>query len=174
MAGNYPYTSLNAFNLWWVIAGGWISDAGKFFTIGSLLFSIVLVISLVAIRKYHKPLNVYILSMLFALAFFLFPTRVHERYLFPFFVFSPVVVFSIMNQTWGWFLFATISFLHLANLYYAYGVYTQNYITSPRLISEIGSLSGAIATLLLLLWAASIILIISKFTHNLASLAEKK
>jgi len=97
--GGYPYTSINAFNLW-ALAGFWRSDAETFmfldfFTIGWIMFGALTVLSLYTL---HRRLNnsqdddVLVLFSAFMLffGFFMLPTRIHERYLFP--------VFSVLTM----------------------------------------------------------------------------
>ncbi len=80
----YQYTSINAFNLWGMF-GLWIPD-GNLYIVGWVLFG-----TFAAFTTYilHKRFNVsgdklaiFVAFMLF-FAFFMLPTRIHERYLFP-------------------------------------------------------------------------------------------
>jgi len=88
--GGYPYTSINAFNVW-AFTGFWKSDVATFmfldfFTIGWIMFGSLMVFSL---YQLHKSLDdsqeVPVLFSAFVLlfGFFMLPTRIHERYLFP-------------------------------------------------------------------------------------------
>lgn len=81
----YKVTSANAFNLWAIWPGLWVSDA-NFFILGWILFG-----ALAAFVCYllYKRLNdagdffaIFCAFMLF-FAFFMLPTRIHERYMFP-------------------------------------------------------------------------------------------
>jgi Gpi18-like mannosyltransferase len=80
----YDVTSVNAFNLWGLFAL-WMKD-GYFFFVGWALFGAVALFTLYVI---HKRLGVsgdliaiFAAFMLF-FAFFMLPTRIHERYMFP-------------------------------------------------------------------------------------------
>lgn len=88
--GGYPYTSVHAFNLW-AFHGFWKSDGGalispNFFTVGWVMFGALTAFSL---YQLHKGLDdsqeVPVLFSAFVLlfGFFMLPTRIHERYLFP-------------------------------------------------------------------------------------------
>ena len=87
--GGYPYTSLNAFNIW-ALEGFWLSDLRSilginFFTLGWTLF-LILVLSVVNFYLREKEgfdRTVIYASFLLLFGFFMLPTRIHERYLFP-------------------------------------------------------------------------------------------
>jgi len=80
----YAYTSINAFNLWGMF-GLWLADA-NFFLIGWTMFGAFVVFSVYVLHKrFHvsgNTLAIFCAFMLF-FAFFMLPTRIHERYLFP-------------------------------------------------------------------------------------------
>jgi Gpi18-like mannosyltransferase len=80
----YQYTSINAFNLWGIF-GLWQPD-GNLFILGWALFGAFTVFTLYIL---HKRFNVsgeclaVFCAFMFFFAFFMLPTRIHERYLFP-------------------------------------------------------------------------------------------
>ena len=82
--GGYAYTSINAFNMW-ALGGLWVPD-GNLFILGWVLFGAFTVLTLYVL---HKRLSVsseaLVLFSAFMLlfGFFMLPTRIHERYLFP-------------------------------------------------------------------------------------------
>jgi Gpi18-like mannosyltransferase len=82
--GGYQYTSINAFNIWGMF-GMWMSD-GSFFILGWVLFAVFAGLFLFVTYKRFKtegePLVFFSAAMLF-FAFFMLPTRIHERYPFP-------------------------------------------------------------------------------------------
>jgi Gpi18-like mannosyltransferase len=82
--GEYAVTSVNAFNLWGLY-GLWIPDGGLYI-VGWALFGAFAVFTLYVLYKRFNAsdelLAVYAAFMLF-FAFFMLPTRIHERYLFP-------------------------------------------------------------------------------------------
>jgi Gpi18-like mannosyltransferase len=86
--GGYPYyayTTINAFNIW-ALGGLWVPETFAVFTIGWIMFGALVVFTLYVL---HKRLNVsgelMVLFSAFMLffGFFMLPTRIHERYLFP-------------------------------------------------------------------------------------------
>ncbi len=80
----YQYTSINAFNLWGLF-GLWVPDGGVFI-LGWVLFGTFAAFTLFILHKHFKTsgdvLALFSAFMLFY-AFFMLPTRIHERYLFP-------------------------------------------------------------------------------------------
>jgi len=83
--GEYKVTSVNAFNLWALYPGLWAPE-GTFFIVGLALFGALAVFVLYFFHKRFKVstdfLAVFCAFMLF-FGFFMLPTRIHERYLFP-------------------------------------------------------------------------------------------
>jgi Gpi18-like mannosyltransferase len=81
----YAYTSINAFNLWGLISGMWVPD-GNLYIVGWALFAAFAAFTLYILNKRFKTssefMAVYAAFMLL-FAFFMLPTRIHERYLFP-------------------------------------------------------------------------------------------
>jgi len=92
----FPWLSLNAHNLWWIVAGAQgmqITDRITVLgiinakTLGLLIFSSFYLLSTILI--YFKPsFRNFLLSLTFSIfAFFLFSTQSHERYSYPVIVF---------------------------------------------------------------------------------------
>jgi Gpi18-like mannosyltransferase len=81
----YGYTSANAFNVW-ALGGLWQPDTQLFFTVGWIMFGVATASILYALHKrLDKSGELIILFAAFMLffSFFMLPTRMHERYLFP-------------------------------------------------------------------------------------------
>lgn len=138
-AEGYPYTSLYAFNLW-AIVGWWQPDEGyKIWGLALFALSLLLIIYPM-IRYSQKDSVIYLAIALSLLAFFLFPTRVHERYLFPFFAFLSIFAF-LKRSTISIAIYVFLSIIHLANLWYVYFYYNYLYdnpnITKPFLYTFI-------------------------------------
>jgi Gpi18-like mannosyltransferase len=82
--GGYAYTSINAFNLWGLF-GLWVPDT-NLFILGWALFGSFMVFTLYVLHKRFKAsdeLLVLFSAFMLFFAFFMLPTRIHERYLFP-------------------------------------------------------------------------------------------
>ncbi len=83
--GGYTYTSVNAFNLW-ALGGLWILETPVLFAIGWILFGALAAFVLYVLHKrFGASGELLVLFSAFILFFgyFMLPTRIHERYLFP-------------------------------------------------------------------------------------------
>lgn len=99
--GAYQNLSLNAFNLWWVIYGhnSWdIKDTMggllSFKSLGLSLFAVFVAPAIYYLKQVKKIENLMLVMGYIYLAFFIFPSQIHERYLFlsvAFLAFSPLV-----------------------------------------------------------------------------------
>jgi hypothetical protein len=82
--GGYAFTSINAFNLWGLY-GLWVSD-GILNLVGWVLFGAFTVFVLFFLNKRFKVSGDFLAvfsAFMLLFAFFMLPTRIHERYLFP-------------------------------------------------------------------------------------------
>ena len=80
----YQYTSINAFNLWGMF-GLWQPD-GNLFILGWAMFGVFAAFTVYVLHKrFNASGELLVLFSAFMLffAFFMLPTRIHERYLFP-------------------------------------------------------------------------------------------
>ncbi|HOL95732.1 MAG TPA: NPCBM/NEW2 domain-containing protein [bacterium] len=103
------FVSVGAFNLWYLHADpvthdyriwGWLYGLDgmvsahpliRLFTyknLGTALFGLAFLAALYGVWKHEKTAGPWIAAMHIGLAFYLLPTKVHERYLFPYFVFA--------------------------------------------------------------------------------------
>ncbi len=81
----YSFTTINAFNLWG-FGGMWQPETVTSFISGWLSFATVAIFAVHFVHKnLHIPTEIPVLFAAFVLffAFFMLPTRIHERYLFP-------------------------------------------------------------------------------------------
>lgn len=156
MGSDYPYTSVFAFNLWSIYPGFWISDNQSIFSVpyfylGAVL--LVIFISLIVLlglkRAKSNPSFWYLIFGLSYYAFFLFPTRIHERYLFPAFAFLLVYAFLSRKIKSLLLVYLGLSVVYFLNLYYPYAYYNDNVLKSPWLTAAIESNVKIIAVLLL-------------------------
>lgn len=86
--GRYDKVSLNAFNFWWMIfhEHSWtLSAAGFYNKVGFILFGLfeIPVIFYLLRKRRIGFVELLLLTSYSYLAFFVFPTQIHERYLFP-------------------------------------------------------------------------------------------
>ncbi len=131
-ASTYPYTSMFSYNFW-SFAGFWVPDSTIFLGItyqiwGLILFSVALLIIILPLKKVSINQNkIYYLAIaLSSMAFFLFLTRIHQRYLFPFFAFL-LIAASIKNSIKLIAIYILLSLVHFINLWYVYYYYNFVY-----------------------------------------------
>jgi len=82
--GGYAYTSINAFNMW-ALGGLWVPD-GNLFILGWILFGVLAAFTLYVLHKRFNAsgeLLALFSAFMLLFGFFMLPTRIHERYLFP-------------------------------------------------------------------------------------------
>jgi Gpi18-like mannosyltransferase len=153
-AATYPYLSVNAWNLWAladsdgtgiILNGGWGSDTAPLFGfgppalfIGTSMLLAAMVVAGWAARHDERMRTVAALALI-AIAFFVLPTRVHERYLFP----AVPLTLALAAALPGWRLAAVLTGVVLiAN---SWGVLTLDYLQNPG-IPDLGLASEALQT----------------------------
>ena len=159
--GEYALTSVNAFNPW-AFGGFGMSDTLLTFILGWILFGGLAVFALYFSHKRLGPsgeLVLFFSAFVLFFGFFMLPTRIHERYLFP--VISMLtLMFPFIKKTRPLYLvltatlFANISYvLYWLNVYANAGyTYGPNLTGDPVVLAI--SLINSIAFLyvLLLMW----------------------
>ena len=140
MSNESPFTSVMAFNFWALVKGMWIPDSGTFLGISYLSWGAVLFVSAIClvinklVKSERKPQHLYFSLGLTYLAFSLFSTRVHERYILvslPFFLLSAGLIYSKFELA----LYFVVSALALINIYHPYAYYTpESFLSSPGLL----------------------------------------
>jgi Gpi18-like mannosyltransferase/predicted membrane-bound dolichyl-phosphate-mannose-protein mannosyltransferase len=109
-AGTYPYLTVNAYNPWALIGpggvtsfangGGWIADSSALlgglsaFAIGTIAMLVGLAIAGLALLWRDDRRTIYLATAIAAMVFFVAPTRVHERYLFPIVALLPLLAIT--------------------------------------------------------------------------------
>ncbi len=157
-AGGYPYLTVNAYNPWALVpsnlgqslasAGQWVCDyAGTTqdcgagvavfggipaVVIGTALLLLAIVAILVVVARRPDRLTLLVGLAVLALAFFVVPTRVHERYGYPFFAMG-VILAAI---SWRWRVaYLVLSVATFANMYV---VLTTLYPDNPSVADWLG------------------------------------
>ncbi len=154
-AGGYPYLSVNAYNPWALISQGgngvaanglWIRDSNgpdpgdvgfAFGPIpavlvgtGLLLVAVAVVCWLVARRP--DRLQILVGLAVLSLAFFVLPTRVHERYLYPFFAIGAIL--AAVSGRWR-VAYVALTVVNFMNMYV---VLTTLYPDNPQISDWLG------------------------------------
>jgi len=157
--GGYEFTSINAFNIWGLY-GLWIAD-GALNIVGWVLFAAFAGFAMFVLhRRYHVSgdnLAIYAGFMLL-FAFFMLPTRIHERYLFPVIVMLVLLVPFVKKAR---LLYVALTGTLLVNQ--AYVLYWLNeYIRrglnfSPKLSGDPVVLAVSATNLILFLYASALL-----------------
>ena len=132
-AGTYDGLTENAFNLWrnpWSGLGDTLqrgSDAGIALAVGSLsvswqqvgfvLFGAFALLALVQVARRDDVRGILLAALLLAVAFFVLPTRVHERYLFPALALAAPLVLN--GRSWPW-IYGATSLVFFMNIYWTF------------------------------------------------------
>jgi Gpi18-like mannosyltransferase len=121
--GVSSFVTLNAYNLWFFIFPGFypevaISDHQRwwlfsFREIGLMLLGIYTCLILYQLYKKNDNKSIVLAMSSVALGFFMLPTEIHERYMFPFFaLFSLVLIKNIKYVL----IYLVLMFTHLINM----------------------------------------------------------
>lgn len=103
----FPWLSLHAYNLWWIVAkGDGMGYSDKFLlwgaltpkNIGLLLFASSYLVSVLTIMLKPKPKFLLLSLFLAVFSFFMLLTQSHERYIFPVFVLFPLFLPFVFQQ----------------------------------------------------------------------------
>jgi predicted membrane-bound dolichyl-phosphate-mannose-protein mannosyltransferase len=95
--------------------------------VGTALFAAVAVVALWQVARRDDLRGLLLASLLIAVAFFVLPTRVHERYLFPALALAAPLLLS--SRVWPW-AYGGLSLVFFANIYW---VYTEDWSFSGRI-----------------------------------------
>jgi hypothetical protein len=150
--GEYAVTSVNAFNLWGLY-GLWIPD-GSLYIVGWALFGAFAVFTLYFLYKRFNASNEFLAifgAFMLFFAFFMLPTRIHERYLFPA-ISVLALMFPFLKRTRPFYAVLTATLL----INQAYVLYWLNayYPASPNLTGDPVVLAVSAINLLMLLYAS--------------------
>jgi Gpi18-like mannosyltransferase len=148
----YDVTSVNAFNLWGLF-GFWIKD-GYLFYIGWILFGVIAGFTLFAVHRRFKVsgdfLAIFAAFILF-FAFFMLPTRIHERYMFP--AISMLALMSpLLKKTR--LLYVTLTATLFVNQAYVLYWLNASYPYAPNLTGDPVAIAVSVINLLMLAYAS--------------------
>jgi dolichyl-phosphate-mannose--protein O-mannosyl transferase len=135
-----------------VFAGLTLSAWGTVLLIGAVLFALFKFRN-----KLEKKHNYYLLFAILSLCFFVFPTRVHERYLFPFFAFLLTAAgLSKSRNLFG--IYIATSIASFLNVYYPYAYYQKNFLFSQTIYNLSESLAKLVGFIFLAAYFALLFL----------------
>lgn len=126
----YAFTTVNAFNLW-ALGGLWIRETAFLFMIGWIMFGALVVFSLFVLQKRYSisgELLVIFIAFTLFLGFFMLPTRIHERYLFPAFS-TLILAYPFLKKIRPIYIILSITFF-LNQAYVLYFLNLDTYISA--------------------------------------------
>ena len=147
--GGYQFTSINAFNLWGLF-GLWVPD-GNLFILGWALFGAFAVFTLYVLHKRFNvsgELLVLFCAFMLFFSFFMLPTRIHERYLFPA-ISMLALMFPFIKKTRPIYVLLTGTFL-VNQAYVLYFLNNGTFIPSGDLVV----LAVSVINLIMFLYAS--------------------
>lgn len=120
--GEIGSLTANAFNFWWLVDSGRTLDSILYFGIPARLWGIVVtaffyVFLCIKIWRRPKDSSILLSFALVGLFTFIFMTRIHERYLYPFF---PFATLTLASYRFLWIPYAVLSITHVLNLYHMF------------------------------------------------------
>lgn len=156
-AGGYPYLTVNAYNPWALVmqgatslatTGQWLCDSiagsacppgretlvGPFWAVavGTALLLLAILATCVVVARRPDRRTILVGLAVLAIAFFVVPTRVHERYLYPCFALGAIL--AAISPRWR----ATYLVLTIANFANLYVVLTTLYPGNPSISDWLG------------------------------------
>jgi dolichyl-phosphate-mannose-protein mannosyltransferase len=149
----YNVTSVNAFNLWGLF-GLWVKD-GFLFYIGWALFGSAASFTLYTVHKRLKvsgDLIAIFAAFILFFAFFMLPTRIHERYMFP--AMSVLaLMFPLLKKARALYAILTATFL-INQAYVLYWLNVSYPNAGPNLTGDPVVLAVSIINLIMLFYAS--------------------
>ena len=142
-ANGYPWLSVNAYNAWALVGaggagplafgGGWSSDTVGLLgplpgvVIGGILLAVGFAFGILRLAWQDDRRSIVAVTIFLAFCFFMLPTRVHERYMFPIFGLLPLL--AVVDRRW---MLATIA-LSIAAFINLHGILTIDLYATPNL-----------------------------------------
>lgn len=122
LPGEIGYLTANAFNFWWLVDPGRILDSTIFLGFPARFWGLMVALGGIGgiiywLRKKLTDKRIFASLVLVSLITFLFMTRIHERYLYPFFPVATVLLGLVPGL---WIPYVVLSATHLLNLYHLF------------------------------------------------------
>jgi dolichyl-phosphate-mannose-protein mannosyltransferase len=119
LPGEIGYLTANAFNFWWLVNPGKVYDSATYLGLPARLWGFVITLTslsgiIIWLKKGVSDKKLFFSLIMASLVTFLFLTRIHERYLYPFFP-SATILLGFIPELWLPYIF--LSLTHLLNLY---------------------------------------------------------
>lgn len=109
---NLGFINLNAFNFWGLVLGFERIPVSAYFLTAWTMFLPILIFIL---YRFYRGQNIFFACLLISFASFLFLPKMHERYLYPVFIFFPIVLQKFPSLKKAFYI---LTFSFLINLYH--------------------------------------------------------
>lgn len=156
LPGEIGYLTANGFNFWWLINAGKVLDSTSFLSIPFRIWGFVLVLpfytfTVFKIMKSKSNENVLFGLALVAFGAFVFLTRIHERYLYPFFPFATTLL-AFRPKLFNIYVISSLLYLiNMFNLFWVPTMPTLRYILENTQLASIISILNLIIFIFLFL-----------------------
>lgn len=130
--GEIGSLTANAFNFWWIVDSGVTLDSKIYFGIAARLWGILFMSCgyLFLLYKVYKAKNnksIFLSLSLIPLLTFLFMTRIHERYMYPFFPLATIALGEFSSLLVPLTILSVTNLLNMYHLFWAPGIPTLEY-----------------------------------------------
>lgn len=140
LSGEIGDLSANAFNFWWLVDSGKVLDSTFYFSVparawGIIFFAFGYIAVILNFLKKQSEKNLLYALLIATLLSFVLMTRIHERYLYPFF---PIATLLLGFNLGRWFtrIYILFSITHLLNLYHLFWYPSNNFLENLYLIPD--------------------------------------
>lgn len=170
MTAIFTCTSCFTFNFWGIL-GNWKNDTAIFLNLPLMYWGFILLsLSFIPIfffkpfsKRFREP-YLYFTAAISIMASFTFLTRMHERYIFPFFAFFLIAAFLFRSKLLIFF-YIIFSIFNFINLYFPYAYYSPHLHLTPSLINKLSENFSLISVVGVLLFFA-LLRIYLKIIHS--------
>jgi dolichyl-phosphate-mannose-protein mannosyltransferase len=147
LPGEIGDLSANAFNFWYLINPGKILDSITYFGIparvlGYLIIIIVMALAILKLQKQKTERRLFFALTIIALTSFLFMTRIHERYLYPFFPVATILIGFLPEFIFPYLVLSFVFWVNMYNLFWAPGIPTLENILKTTSLPVILSITN--------------------------------
>lgn len=164
---NYPYSTVNAFNIWMLPPPNetWKPDNRILFFLPHHTWGIILLLiafGLVAWYLYKNRHTVsafpyFLAGSVMLTSYYMLPTRMHERYIFPAIAFLALAAAFNRRMTWLYWGWSATSFISIAYIFYFYNDQSawveglKNIMNNGQMLGNL-KLSGMVVLSLVNIW----------------------
>ncbi len=137
LPGEIGYLTANAFNIWWLVDSGKVLDSTLYWGLSARFLGLITVIGGLGGVGWWFTTGELTTKKIFlslatsALLAFLFLTRIHERYLYPFFPYATLMLGVVPKF---WIPYIVLSITYLLNMYHLFWAppipYLETYLSS--------------------------------------------